>query len=342
MKVSSDRAAVWGGRIVEATDDRVVFEPASTMPPTARALLGALAVVLGPVVALTWNAESVPPHMLLGVVLPACASYWTWLRATEVAIAWSRIPPLRSPLVVERTPREADDEDAAAAYRRAGDGRTAWAYSARSGARVLGPDRRRGLLQIRAYPGSDLRLDQENARAGGPESARSREMLVANLVIVGEEAMMVSYALLPRWNEDWHWLEYQDSAEAMAKGDGAPITNAPGSMRPLVKAIIRVFGSEPSESSYVPTIVWKDTPTPFELVLHLFLNAPLRLGAYLWMSSHADAGLDTLARLEMGLACTLGLLAIEAGLYVFAMRGRYIMPLNSWVAMTLREHSRSS
>jgi hypothetical protein len=321
----------------------VVFEPTRRLPPTARALLGALAMVLAPVVALTWNAASIPPHLVLGVLVPAYASYWTWIRLAHVALAWSRIAPLRSRLVVERVTQEPPREGEGPPYRgtASADARAKHSYLARAGTKSIGPDARRGVVQIRAYPGADLRLDQESPRATGPESPPMREMLVANVLVVGEEAMMMSYALLPRSSEAWHWLEYQDSAEAMAKGDGTPITFAPGSMRPLVQATIRVFGSESSESPLVPTIVWKDTPTVVDLVLLLVVNAPLRLGAYMWMSVHAsDAGLGALARLEMSLTCMLTLLVVEATLYVVAMRSRYVGPLDSWVTMALRDHSR--
>jgi hypothetical protein len=317
------------GHLVEATDARVVFEPQRAVPPTAWAFVGVVVMLLAPLAALEWPTESVGPGILLGSLVPAIASSYLWFYLPRIALAWTRIRPIRGRLVVQRTPTEAARPGNAAVYR--SEARGGATFAATCGGETIGPDRRRGLIQIRAY-------SEPPPREESPTSIESsliprRSMLVANVLLIGDQVLNVSHSFLSSLFSTS--VDYDRVSEALARGDGAVVSGrahgVPGEMTPLVRALIRVFDLGQRPGSTVSTETWKVVlrgPNVWPIAI---LQCLARFALFAVAVAHG----------RNWLAFEVPLVLVEAALYVLVLRRRFVNPLDAWLATALGEHSRA-
>ena len=147
--VNEGKARGLTGRIVEASEDHVVFAPAWRVPPTVRAAAGALALaLLPPTMYLEWvHFVRLAPVIVFGLVIPLALWIAALVSIVDVALAWSPVPPLRGPFRVERRPS-------------AGSSVASPSFVVRSGKGALGPSSRRALFQLRLYEEQPLDLGE--------------------------------------------------------------------------------------------------------------------------------------------------------------------------------------
>jgi hypothetical protein len=343
LKQSSPAGAsrAFDGSLLEASERRVVFAPRWRLPSSWLLVLGALAIVGGPLLSLVWNPRSILPHFGLGVLLPGLTSLWCWFSMHRFALDGSAIVRRRGPLVVERSSPEEPDTRGPAPYRKGGAAAT---FSASCGGAALGPDPRRGLLQVRAYVGSRSALESESAMSPAVPTDGVREVMVAHVLVIGKKAWVASHAFcVTTTGKEWSPPGFDRAAAAIARAETEPPairyldeSEPQSSMVAQVRALIRVLALPPGQSERVPTIVWPGIANGLSAIPVLLFNAIGRLGIYVWVSMNASR-FGPFGALKLGLGVGLAIFCVEAAAYATVLRLRFVAPIDALIATWLDE-----
>ncbi len=330
MSARSSPPSAHGGRLLEASDDRVVFVRCAHLAPTLVPIVGALGILVLPILAMPLLASH---HgriaALVGILLPCLLSAWAWSMLPRMALAWSPLRPLRGRLTVERLPGDA--------YRRAASCRTT------IGRRQFGPEGRHGLFQLRVYdelpvPGT-IPLSERASEGNAELPEGIRRILVANVLVVGDQATIVSHGSAPFFDA-WRFPpQYVAAAVAIGHpGDGARAqTYVKNSMVPLVEALARILSLPSKAAPNVPRVVWQDKFSGNLAANVAFANLIPRGLAFLYMGAYLPASGAGLVRggIEVGVL----MIALEAGLYVSSLRKSYLQPLTLWFTRFMDDYT---